>query len=167
MGKKKILVEESSASEEEEQVEEPSSDLEVELNAAEDALSKIDKDIQRLRKMDESLDEILKSTLFTRKEKKAFETSYNKMRDNMQSSVEQIVEIINRSKELWTEKQTAMAQMHQEDLLDLEVAKVWDESLKSMADRIEKLQKSLAFYNEENATETKEPRKKEKSRVHR
>lgn len=165
---KRIIAEESEEESEDEQIEELGSELEVSLQNAEDSLAKIETDIQRLRKMDEKLNDILKSRLYTRVEKKAFENSYDKIRNNMQGSVEAIVNIINEAKGLWKQKQAAMAEVHQEDLLDTDVAKVWDESLRTMADRIEKLQKSLAFYHQESTPEEEEPvRSKSKHRASR
>jgi hypothetical protein len=122
--------------------------IDVNLDQAEQILSSIHADLNYVKKMSQALEEIHSSKLFSSQERKVFEQSFQEAKVDVAGSIDRVVMNINEAKEWWSEKQKKMHQLYNDKLLTEEVAKVWDQSLQESGNRIEKIEKSILFYDQ-------------------
>lgn len=144
------------------------SNIDLLLQDSEETLKSLEEDLEFVRKMNQVLDEIVSSQLFSNYEKKVFEESYEETKVKLRLSIEKVVSNINQTKDYWIEKQKKMHQLYQDKLLTEEVAKLWDQSLKKSGDQIEKLEKLVQFYDQKKSLELKKisPKKENKHDQH-
>lgn len=119
-------------------------DLSQTVASAVDEVTALSAEIERVRRMGQRCQELESSNVFSSHEKEAFFNSYRAHHGALSAKLGGLRELVARAKVQWTAKQEAMYNLAQENLLDKNVADLWNESLAHSCQQIEQLEAMLA-----------------------
>lgn len=122
-------------------------ELEEALELAKSTYQEVADDIERVKRISTTLKNKNITWCLTKEELQELKESYSYHKGNLYDKTVVIAYQINKAKELWTEKQSIMKDLHEQGILDAKVTAKWNRSLNTFVAEIDKLDEGLRSIN--------------------